>query len=259
MITIKQSKFVGGVMRWSADKITDVIDEYLKVENKPWSYLMVYETSDDFKVKSNTGTITFAIRHPGSTIGYIKCSSYGLIVDADFYKDSCANEDYSIRDAIKNLIGKEFIPSIELYKIQFVNDSIKDAYTDKPGMNNRVNEKILWFIANFLYAQGSNNVDCIHDQFRSGYCLHFAIILKNMFKKGEICWCAPFGHIVYLEDDIPYDIEGVCTSSCEEYIPISYIKEGVRDFVRIPGVSFNASEEYIQDAIKRYKENNNIE
>lgn len=255
MITLEQSKFVCE-MRWVCDKITGVIDEYYKVEHRPCSYLMVYEISDNFKVKSNIGEITFAIRRPGSTIGYIKCTSYGLITEAEFYKDSCINDDYSICNTIKNLVQKDFIASNELYKIEFVEASIKNSRANKIGDTNKVSEKILWFVANFVYAQGYNNADCISNQFRAGYCLHFAIILKNMFKEGEICWCAPFGHIAYVQDGIPYDIEGVCTSDCEYYIPISYIKEGIRDFVRIPGVGFNASEEYIQDAIRRYKQDN---
>ena len=250
MITLEQSTYFCE-MTWVCNKITDIIDKYYKVERKPWTYLMVYEISDNFMV-GNEGCITFAIRHPGRTIGYIKINHIGVIIEANFYKDACINDDYNICDDIQNLVSKEFINSNELHKIQFVNSSIKNANNIKP--NNTVNEKILWFIANFVYHQGVNNADCIHEQFRSGYCLHFAIILKNMFKKGEICWCAPFGHIAYVEDGIPYDIEGICTSDCEYYIPISYIKEGIRDFVRVPGASFNADEEYIQNAIKRYEE-----
>ena len=124
------------------------------------------------------------------------------------------------------------------------------------------NEEIIEFISKIRchsYIDNSDSEETIRRLFRAGYCYYFAIILKEAFNRGEICWCAPFGHICWVDvDGTPYDIEGVCDSDCDYYIPVSYIEEGLDDFKHVPGKTFNASEEYINNAIERYKEDNNI-
>lgn len=120
---------------------------------------------------------------------------------------------------------------------------------------------VLKFITDFNYHTTINNDEreVLRKQFRCGYCYYFAVILKEAFNRGTICWCAPFGHICWMDDDgIPYDIEGVNESDCDYYILVSYIKEGLADFMHVPNKVFNASEEYIQDAIERYKKDNNL-
>lgn len=52
---------------------------------------------------------------------------------------------------------------------------------------------------------------------------------------------------------VGYDIGGICDSECDFYIPVSYIKEGLLDFLHIPGKVFNASQEYIDNAIGMFK------
>lgn len=120
--------------------------------------------------------------------------------------------------------------------------------------------KVLAFIDEFLNKEGQENVETIRHLFRSGYCLHFAEMLKSTFQRGEVCWCAPFGHMVWMDEDgTPYDIEGINYSDCDYYIPINYIKEGLNDFRHIPGVEFNASQEYIDNAIEKYKKDKHID
>jgi len=117
-------------------------------------------------------------------------------------------------------------------------------------------EEVLGFIHEFLYNQGEDNAETLRYQFRAGYCLHFAEMLKAIFRRGEVCWCSGLGHMVWVDDDgTPYDIEGINESECDYYIPISYISQGLDDFRHIPGTWFNASEEYIQNAIKTYEMN----
>lgn len=236
-------------MRWECDDITKVINEYYKVDREKWSYLMIFDITKDGNVYDDNSIITFAVRYPGKTIGCIKCDGIGRIIQADFYDEDC--KDSYLNTVFKNLEGIH-IDGTELSKIKFVYNNT--------SINGKANKQILWFIANFIYHQTSytDAPKHISQQFRSGYCLHFAIILKTLFETGEICWAAPYGHMVYLHDGIPYDIEGINTSDCEYYIPISYLKKGIKDFIRIPGVYFNASEEYIQDIIKRFKEDNNL-
>lgn len=125
----------------------------------------------------------------------------------------------------------------------------------------KANPVVLRFIFEFLYHNCKNDeeVEATRLKFMSGYCYYFAIMLKVAFERGSICWAAPFGHIVWLDiDGIPYDIEGVSTSEAEYYIPISYIKEGLKDFKHIHGEEFNASEDYINKAILQYKKDNNL-
>lgn len=124
----------------------------------------------------------------------------------------------------------------------------------------QADEQVLDFIIDFLcHHKNVDEQEVIRSQFRAGYCYHFAIILKNIFNRGEICWCAPYGHICWVDDNgVPYDIEGICQSDCEYFIPVSYIQEGLADFMHIKGISFNASQEYIDNAINRYKSDNNI-
>lgn len=250
-INLLQSKCMLFDMRWHCDEITGIIDEYYNMHKcDHFSYIQVYDNSDNFTINTENHFIKFSIRIPGCTIGHFKCNAFGTILEIKLYN---FHDNYNLNDKFKKLIGEK-INIVELAKIEFVNKNIK--------INSKANNDILWFIANFLYYQPKDyNVssEIIHNQFRAGYCLHFAMMLKNLFKSGEICWAAPYGHIVYMHDGIPYDIEGINTSDCDYYIPISYIKDGIKDFTRIPSDYFDASQEYINCAIKKYKQDNSIE
>ena len=62
-------------------------------------------------------------------------------------------------------------------------------------------------------------------------------MLKLAFKRGEVCWAAPYGHMVWVDDDgIPYDISGLDDSDTNDYIP-EFMKEcTVKDYRHVPGV-----------------------
>ena len=233
MIELKQTNIVFTEMRWTANGITDVIPFICK---KYGAYILVFDDKS-FLYGDDTTSITFAVRQPGSTIGYFKCDGLGRITEAEYYEDN----PY-INKAYKKLIGNYISPK-ELVKIQFVKNALK--------INKEGNIRILWFIANFIYLY--DNPEVIIKQFRAGYCLHFAMMLKTTFNCGEVCWAAPLGHMVFIYKDIPYDIEGINTSECDYYIPISYLGLGIRDFARIPGEGFNASEEFINEVIEKYE------
>jgi hypothetical protein len=243
-------------MTWSCDKITKKLDDfYESIDSDARTYLEFLEITDRFilNVDCEDEYITFGIRvyYYPSTIGHIKCTGNGKIIEVEIYPttNNAFKLDYETYSSIIELKGN-YIMNTELAKIRFVKNNLKIKPT--------ANKQILWFIANFAYFNmKAPAARFIFEQFRAGYCLHFAMILKELFH-GEICWAAPFGHIVYMHDRIAYDIEGVNISDCDYYIPISYIKDGLKDFTRVPGHTFNASEEYIQDAIDRYKRDNNI-
>ena len=51
-------------------------------------------------------------------------------------------------------------------------------------------KQVLSFINDFREDDKS-----IRQKFCAGYCYYFAVMLKDAFHRGEICWCAPLGHI----------------------------------------------------------------
>lgn len=129
-------------------------------------------------------------------------------------------------------------------------------YIDEVRHPNKIPDKtVLLFIVDVLAAvPKKESEDTIYTFFHSGYCYYFAVMLKEAFQRGQVCWCAPYGHMCWLDDNgIAYDIGGICDSECEFYIPVSYINEGLSDFLHIPGKTFNASKEYISQAIEKYK------
>jgi hypothetical protein len=113
---------------------------------------------------------------------------------------------------------------------------------------------VLEFIYDFYMSnvKTSDDYNVVIDTFSHGYCWYFAHMLQLAFECGEVCWCAPYGHFVWVKDGVPYDIDGVSISYPEHYIPERYIKEGLDDFKHVPGKVFNANEEYIQEAINKY-------
>lgn len=123
------------------------------------------------------------------------------------------------------------------------------------------NKEVLGFIINFNWMHSKNGAEqeLIRKQFRAGYCYYFATMLKAAFNRGEICWCAPLGHICWVDDDgTPYDVEGVCESEYDYLIPIKYLGDGIIDFLHIPGKEFDASPEYIKEIVENYKKDQNI-
>ena len=101
---------------------------------------------------------------------------------------------------------------------------------------------VLEFIANILYhgapeIELKDSAESIRSTFRAGYCYYFALMLKDAFNRGCICWAAPFSHIVWMDiSSIPYDIEGVYSGEAEYFIPISYLKEELWSFKHVPNI-----------------------
>ena len=103
-----------------------------------------------------------------------------------------------------------------------------------------------------------------HRHFRSGYCWHFAHLLKATFDRGEVCWCAPFGHMVWVDiDGTPYDIEGVYHGEAMYFIPEKYSVGHLDEFRHLAGMNtpVNAAtkaeliaivKQYCKDTGKKY-------
>lgn len=116
--------------------------------------------------------------------------------------------------------------------------------------------RILQFIETFRRGTGNkpDNQKIIRTLFLAGYCYYFAIMLKDAFPEGEICWAAPFGHIVFVQNGIPYDIEGVYCGEADAFIPVWYMGETINDFRHVPGVECNATEHQIAQIMVKYQE-----
>lgn len=99
-------------------------------------------------------------------------------------------------------------------------------------------ETVLTFIATFLTAAGTDQTEVIRKTFRAGYCYYFALMLHDAFPDGEVCWAAPFGHIVYVKD---------------QFIPVKRLGEAINDFRHIEGVSYNITDQEIAQIMLEWK------
>lgn len=94
------------------------------------------------------------------------------------------------------------------------------------GLYEGYNPDIVRFIAEILFKPGTNP-ESTTNLFESGYCYHFAVILKDIFKDGEIMLAFPLGHIVYMDSaGFAYDISGPYEPSLhdiEYFIPVSFL------------------------------------
>ena len=128
-------------------------------------------------------------------------------------------------------------------------DDPKDNTWQKPKGSGQV----IGFINDFLDYQGeAEAAQVLQDQFRTGYCYHFALMLKGIFDRGQVVWLAPYAQIGWQDDDgVVYTVGGVYQDDGEP-IPVSWLGDAIKDFAHIPGEHFGASNEYIQEVIRKY-------
>lgn len=122
--------------------------------------------------------------------------------------------------------------------------------------NPRANRSVLEFIFNFWFAAGTDiaSQNTIITLFLHGYCYYFALMLKDAFQDGEICWAAPFGHIVFLYQGLAYDIEGLYAGESDLFVPVSRLGRAIDDFRHVPGVQYNATDQEIARIMVEYRE-----
>lgn len=101
-------------------------------------------------------------------------------------------------------------------------------------------KEVLGFLDKFIQHGVSHDkahgVDVLYDQFMNGYCLHFALMLQGLFQRGKVCLAAPFGHMVWMDDDgTCYDYGGFYDGEAYYFIPIDMIpKSMLTDFRHVP-------------------------
>jgi len=58
-----------------------------------------------------------------------------------------------------------------------------------------------------------------------------------------------------MKDNVPYDIEGVCDTEAELFIPIRYLsKEDIGTFKHIPGKNYELTSEYTDSVIYKFSD-----
>lgn len=110
------------------------------------------------------------------------------------------------------------------------------------------------FINNFMKTDAC---EAFRSKFRSGYCWHFAHMLKDTFSRGTVVWAAPFGHICFADNDgTIYDIEGKYVGEAYYFVPeelAEIIRPGImKDFKHIPHEYFNACKKDLILIMKAY-------
>ncbi len=125
-----------------------------------------------------------------------------------------------------------------------------------PGSNPKVLGFIFDIVNHQLTVEGSEAIETL---FSSGYCYHFAVILKNLFG-GEIMWHKYHGHIVWYESDtqICYDVHGVFIDYTEQdIVPISILGDkGLEGFLHRGDDKKYSTDEitsYVQARVNEYE------
>lgn len=110
-------------------------------------------------------------------------------------------------------------------------------------------------------AVNEQEYEALRSTFRAGYCYYFAHMLKLAFNRGEVCWAAPFGHFVWVDDNgVPYDIEGVNFGEQIYNIPEHYqTEEMLKDFKHVPGNPGKGTKaEEIIGVIRKYEDDKGL-
>ena len=114
--------------------------------------------------------------------------------------------------------------------------------------------EVLQFIEKFVThsCHTSNDLEMLRELFCSGYCWHFAHLLKTTFNRGVVVWAAPFGHFCFQDEDGRcYDIEGLYEGEAFYMIPESYLGEALNDF-KHTNVTHRTSRDEVLDIVKIY-------
>ena len=96
--------------------------------------------------------------------------------------------------------------------------------------------KVLKFIDEFINCSTQNEEEreVICKTFTNGYCYYFAVMLKEAFGRGAVCWAAPHSHMAWVDTNgCPYDIEGVCATETDYFIPVHYMGHHLQGFMHV--------------------------
>ncbi len=137
------------------------------------------------------------------------------------------SEDKKVYDINKYYINVE-------NNLSLFNKSSFDVWLEEQLKKNRkAKPEILKFIWNFVtHDKISESFKVIEHQFTTGYCYHFALIMKNMFG-GKIVWHKGHSHILWQDrNKVIYDIRGVyCDYRTYEIVPVSELGDDIEGYL----------------------------
>lgn len=138
-------------------------------------------------------------------------------------------------NALKN--GQE----LQKAKTEFVRYNVDECGGD---------EKIIQFIADILFhgardVSVEDSVETVRYLFEAGYCYYFAKMLEDAFPGGVICLCYDFGHVVYVYEEIAYDIHGVSDAEAKYYVPIRMLGKAINSFKHVQDEFAVCNSEYL--------------
>lgn len=74
---------------------------------------------------------------------------------------------------------------------------------------------VINYIAMFRWFGGRKNVQVITNVFTNGFCYFFALLLKDVFARGDLVELDGFSHVLWQDTDGKvYDINGLWTRDC---------------------------------------------
>lgn len=96
-------------------------------------------------------------------------------------------------------------------KMKNKEDEFKKYLEETKNIEANADEQVLKFIFDFVNLQGTpESVKAIYNQFESGYCYYFAVMLQAAFNRGTVCWHRNYSHIVWKDcNEVAYDVGGV--------------------------------------------------
>lgn len=244
---------------------------------------------EDYTIYCKDGQLRLMMRHHDAT-DHCVCMR---IIDEDAYWQFCTQENLSgLNDADKLVetlmerrIAESLVPDIaHMLGIELDHGAHEDAARPDDGpddannpLRNMLRQEdrnlvqdhpnadpaVLGFITDMMShaARTEDEYEVLRSTFRNGYCYYFAHMLKQAFGRGEVCWAAPFGHMVWVDaDGTAYDVEGLYTDGEEAYlVPESCLGDSVKDFMRVPGMKISdTTPERIVEIIRKYEKDNGL-
>lgn len=129
---------------------------------------------------------------------------------------------------------------------------VKSIQTQIPDVNITI-LKFIHDILNHCEPESEQN-EGVYKLFASGYCYYFAKILQTAFPGGTIVWCAPYGHIAYRYQNVIYDAHYVYDGEAVLFIPVNNMGDTIQDFLHIPNIAHNTTQEEITQMILQAKQ-----
>lgn len=186
------------------DRIAEKTGTNLNNDN---TFLLAYKNSSQFAILDV------------NTIRFLKLLMDDII--------AAMSEDKKVYDINKYYINFE-------NNLSLFNKSSFDVWLEEQLKKNRkAKPEILKFIWNFVtHDKIPESFRVIEHQFTTGYCYHFALIMKNMFG-GKIVWHKGHSHILWQDrNKVVYDIRGVyCDYRIYEIVPVSELGDNIEDYL----------------------------